>query len=125
MVFEEDVSELGKTLDVLEDEAKKNEEEDKDSVIIEEITQQKDGWRHEYYVVLGFFLVFMAFFLIVIAVLVYKLKQNNKVSKQNLLIKPLNNCFPKLSSDHGRGSGSAQPRLSTWWPQSYSAESSR
>jgi len=78
VVFEEDVSELGKTLDVLEDKENKNEGEDRDSVIIEEITQQKDGWRHEYYVVLGFFLVFMAFFLIVIAVLVYKLKQNNK-----------------------------------------------
>lgn len=78
VVFEEDVSDLGKTLDVLEDEAKKNEVEDGDSVIIEEITQQKDGWRHEYYVVLGFFLVFMALFLIVVAVLVYKLKQNNK-----------------------------------------------
>ena len=83
MVFEEDVSELGKTLDVLENNENKNEGEDRDSVIIEEITQQKDGWRHEYYVVLGFFLVFMAFFLIVIVVLVYKLKQNNKVRNQN------------------------------------------
>ena len=80
MVFEEDVSELGKTL---EDKENQNEGEDRDNVIIEEITQQKDGWRHEYYVVLGFFLVFMAFFLIVIAVLVYKLKQNNKVRNQN------------------------------------------
>ena len=40
------------------------------------------GWRHEYYVVLGFFLVFMAFFLIIVAVLVYKLKKN-KVSELN------------------------------------------
>ena len=35
-------------------------------------------------VVLGFFLVFLAFFLIVIAVLMYKLKNNNKVRKQIL-----------------------------------------
>ena len=79
MVFEEDVSELGKTLDVLKDGETKDEGENRDSVIIEEITQEKDGWRHEYYVVLGFFLVFLAFFLIVIAVLVYKLKNSNKV----------------------------------------------
>ena len=63
--------------DLLDD--KENEGENRDSVIIEEITQEKDGWRHEYYVVLGFFLVFLAFFLIVIAVLVYKLKNSNKV----------------------------------------------
>jgi len=37
------------------------------------------GWKHEYYVVLGFFLVFMAFFLIIVAVLCYKLKKNKAV----------------------------------------------
>ena len=80
VVFDEDISELGKTLDVLEDREEKNETENRDRVIIEEITQQKEGWRHEYYVVLGFFLVFTAVFLIIIAVLVYKLKKN-KVRK--------------------------------------------
>ena len=65
----DDISELGKTLD-------REEGENRDGVVIEELTQQKEGWRHEYYVVLGFFLVFLAFFLIIVAVLVYKLKKN-------------------------------------------------
>ena len=69
MEFDEDISELGKTLDG-------EEGENRDGVVIEELTQQKEGWRHEYYVVLGFFLVFLAFFLIIVAVLVYKLKKN-------------------------------------------------
>ena len=43
------------------------------------------GWKHEYYVVLGFFLVFTAFFLIIVAVLCYKLK-NNKVRECDTLI---------------------------------------
>ena len=73
--FEEDISELGKALD-------QEDGGDTDDVLIEEITQQKEGWRHEYYVILGFFLVFMAFFLIIVAVLVYKLKKN-KVSELN------------------------------------------
>jgi len=71
--FEEDISELGKTLDG-------EEGENRDGVVIEELTQQKEGWRHEYYVVLGFFLVFLAFFLIIVAVLVYKLKKNKTVT---------------------------------------------
>jgi len=70
--FEDDISELGKALD----QEAGGETED---VLIEEITQQKEGWRHEYYVVLGFFLVFMAFFLIIVAVLCYKLKMNKAV----------------------------------------------
>ena len=65
----DDISELGKTLD-------REEGENRDGVVIEELTQQKEAWRHEYYVVLGFFLVFLAFFLIIVAVLVYKLKKN-------------------------------------------------
>ena len=69
MEFDEDISELGKTLDG-------EEGENRDGVVIEELTQQKEGWRHEYYVVLGFFLVFLAFFLIIVAVLLYKLKKN-------------------------------------------------
>ena len=69
MEFDEDISELGKTLDG-------EDKEKRDGVVIEELTHQKDGWRHEYYVVLGFFLVFLAFFLIIVAVLVYKLKKN-------------------------------------------------
>ena len=120
MVFEEDVSELGKTLDVLKDGETKDEGENRDSVIIEEITQEKDGWRHEYYVVLGFFLVFLAFFLIVIAVLVYKLKNNNKVRNQNLTATL--NFDPHISDCDF---GSAQPRLGTRKPQSDSAESAR
>jgi len=71
--FEDDISELGKAHD-------QEDGEEKDDVLIEEITQQKEGWRHEYYVVLGFFLVFMAFFLIIVAVLVYKLKKNKTVT---------------------------------------------
>jgi len=71
--FDEDISELGKTLD-------EEEGENRDGVVIEELTQQKEGWRHEYYVVLGFFLVFLAFFLIIVAVLVYKLKKNKTVT---------------------------------------------
>jgi len=71
--FDEDISELGKTLDG-------EEVENRDGVVIEELTQQKEGWRHEYYVVLGFFLVFLAFFLIIVAVLVYKLKKNKTVT---------------------------------------------
>ena len=74
--FEEDISELGKTLDILEDEKERKVSDSKDRVIIEEITGQKDGWRHKYFVVLGFFLVFLAFFLIAIAILVVKLKKN-------------------------------------------------
>ena len=119
-MFEEDVSELGKTLDVLKDEETKDEGENRDSVIIEEITQEKDGWRHEYYVVLGFFLVFLAFFLIVIAVLVYKLKNNNKVRKQ--VLKAILNFDPQFSDCN---IGSTQPRLGTRKPQSDSAESAR
>jgi len=71
--FDEDISELGKTLDG-------EDEENRDGVVIEELTQQKEGWRHEYYVVLGFFLVFLAFFLIIVAVLVYKLNNNKTVT---------------------------------------------
>jgi len=78
--FEEDISELGKTLDILEDEKERNVSDSKDNVIIEEITGQKENWRHKYFVVLGFFLVFLAFFLIAIAILVVKLKKNKTVS---------------------------------------------
>ena len=68
---------------------------------------------------LGFFLVFLAFFLIVIAVLVYKLKNSNKV---RLKLTATLNFDPHFSV---RDFGSAQPRLGTRKPQSNSAESAR
>ena len=72
-----DISRLGKSLDIDgDDDTKDGYDKEAADVLFQEMSGELSGWKSKYYVCLGFFLVFFAFFLIVIAVLVYKLKSN-------------------------------------------------
>ena len=77
-VVMEDIGDLGRDLETSKETGKedvKASERNKTlDVYVEELNSDVSSWKHSYYTVLGFFIVFLLIFLIVVGFLVFKLR---------------------------------------------------